>query len=166
MIIITMGVSGSGKTTIGRCLATVLGWPFYDGDDFHPQANVDKMAQGMPLTDADREPWLQAMHEHIATLIRRGENAVLACSALKRAYRRQIVGTLKQVHFVYLRGSFDLIQSRLAARQGHFMPSDLLASQFDTLEEPEHAVTVDVTYTPAEIVEHIRQALALPRGTA
>jgi carbohydrate kinase (thermoresistant glucokinase family) len=106
------------------------------------------------------------MHEHIATLIRRGENAVLTCSALKRAYRRQIVGTLKQVHFVYLRGSFDLIQSRLAARQGHFMPSDLLASQFDTLEEPEHAVTVDVTYTPAEIVEHIRQALALPRGTA
>src|SRR5687768_11526242 len=105
MIIITMGVSGSGKTTIGRCLATKLGWPFYDGDDFHPPANVDKMAQGIPLTDVDREPWLRAIHAHIAALVHRGEDAVLTCSALKRSYRCQIVGSLQQVFFVYLCGS-------------------------------------------------------------
>ena len=161
MIVILMGVAGSGKTTVGQALATEMGWPFYDGDDFHPPANIDKMTQGVPLTDADREPWLRALHAHMAGLVQRGQSAVVACSALKRAYRALLMGGLEPVRWVYLQGSPALIGERLQARQAHFMPPGLLASQFVALEEPEGALTVDVTPPPSEMVKTIRDALAL-----
>ena len=137
MVIILMGVSGSGKTTIGQRLAQELGWPFYDGDQLHPQANIAKMRQGMPLTDEDRWPWLQALRAHIATCMQRGVSAVLACSALKQAYREYLIVDETEVKLVYLKGDYDLIHTRLAQRHGHFMPPELLASQFVALEEPE-----------------------------
>ncbi len=138
-----MGVSGAGKTTLGQALSAALNWPFFDGDAFHPQANIDKMACGVALTDADREPWLRALHGQIAACIDQGEHAIVACSALKRAYRRLLIGDLPDVHIIYLQGSLALIQQRLAERRGHFMPADLLASQFTTLEEPEDTLTLD-----------------------
>src|SRR5262249_1152225 len=159
MIIILMGVSGSGKTTIGARLAQALGWPFYDGDQFHPPANVAKMQQGMPLTDEDRWPWLDALRAHIETCIQQGVSAVLACSALKRAYRAHLVIDEARVKLVYLKGDYDLIHSRLAQRRGHFMPPRLLASQFAALEEPEQGVVVDIVYPPEMIVALIRQQL-------
>ncbi|MEX1032361.1 MAG: gluconokinase, partial [Cellvibrionaceae bacterium] len=128
-IVVVMGISGSGKTTIGQGLANVLGWPFYEGDSLHPRANVEKMSRGFPLTDADRQPWLQAirrlMDEHIA----RGQSAVITCSALKQAYRDFLVNGLTsgQVTFVYLKASFKLLRERVARRKGHYMPVDLLA---------------------------------------
>lgn len=161
MVLILMGVSGSGKTVIGQSLAQAVNWPFYDGDDFHPQANVAKMAQGIALTDADRAPWLQSIHLHIAALVTHGEHAVVACSALKQAYRDQLVDQLEDVYFIYLKGSAGLIQQRLMARRGHFMPPELLASQFDTLEEPEEVLIVDIAQPPDRIVHDIRRAFAL-----
>jgi len=131
-----MGVSGSGKTTIGRLLAQDLGWPFYDGDDFHPQANIDKMRQGIPLTDDDRDAWLTALRQQIETFIDNRQSAVLACSALKQAYRERLRGDRPEVRFIYLKGDYALIRQRLQGRQGHFMKADLLSSQFATLEEP------------------------------
>src|SRR5215470_396542 len=148
MIIILMGVSGSGKTTIGQRLAEALVWPFYDGDQFHPQANVAKMQQGIPLTDEDRWPWLQALRAHIATCIQQGVSAVLTCSALKQVYRDYLLIDETQVQLVYLKGDYDLIHARLAQRHGHFMPPELLASQFAALEEPERAVVVDIGHPP------------------
>jgi gluconokinase len=161
MIIILMGVSGSGKTTIGERLARVLGWPFYDGDQFHPPANVAKMQQGMPLTDEDRWPWLQALRAHIETCIHQGISAVLACSALKQAYRECLVLDEAEVKLVYLQGDYDLISERLAQRQGHFMPPGLLASQFAALEEPEQGVAVDIGHPPETIVALIREQLGV-----
>ncbi len=161
MIIILMGVSGSGKTTIGRLLAQDLGWPFYDGDDFHPQANVDKMRQGIPLTDDDRDSWLTALRHQIDTLIDNRQPAVLACSALKQAYRDRLGGDRPKVHFIYLQGDSALIRQRLQKRQGHFMKADLLASQFDTLEEPEGVPAVDIAQAPEAIVGSIKRALGL-----
>lgn len=161
MVLILMGVSGSGKTTVGQALAADLHWPFFDGDDFHPPANIAKMSQGIPLTDTDRAPWLQAIHQHMSMLGRRGQHAVVACSALKRAYRTQLVGELDAVHLIYLRGSMETIRQRLQARAGHFMPTALLASQFETLEEPDDALTVEISQLPEVIVATIRDALAL-----
>jgi len=161
MIIILMGVSGSGKTTIGRLLAQDLGWPFYDGDDFHPQANVDKMRQGIPLTDDDRDSWLTALRHQIDTLIDDGQSAVLACSALKQAYRDRLGGNRPEVHFIYLQGDYALIRQRLQKRQGHFMKADLLTNQFDTLEEPEGVPAVDIAQAPEAIVGSIKRALGL-----
>lgn len=161
MIIILMGVSGSGKTTIGQRLAEALGWPFYDGDQFHPQANIAKMQQGMPLTDEDRWPWLQALQAHIATCIQQRVSAVLACSALKQVYRGSLLIDEVEVRLVYLKGDYDLIQTRLAQRQGHFMPPALLASQFAALEEPERGVVVDIRHPPETIVAQIRQQLGV-----
>jgi len=159
MIIILMGVSGSGKTTIGARLAQALGCPFYDADQFHPPANVAKMQQGLPLTDEDRWPWLQALRVHIETCIHQGVSAVLACSALKQTYREHLVIDEAEVKLVYLKGDYDLIQERLAQRRGHFMPPGLLASQFATLEEPKQGIVVDIVHPPETIVALIREQL-------
>jgi gluconokinase len=161
MIVILMGVSGSGKTTVGRLLARDLGWPFYDADDFHPPANVEKMHRGVPLTDADRAPWLDALHALIERLAGAGHSAVLACSALKQSYRDDLRAGVPGMRFVYLHGDGALIAQRLAERRGHFMPADLLRSQLGTLEEPTDAITVDVADAPERIAAAIRRQLAL-----
>ena len=161
MVIIMMGVSGSGKTAIGQLLAKELGWQFYDGDDFHPQANVDKMRQGIALTDEDRAPWLSALHNLIQECLRTETSAVVACSALKQVYRDHLQNGATGVHFVYLKGDYELIQQRLRARSGHFMNADLLYSQFTTLEEPDGVLTIDVIHSPQMIVQQIRYALRL-----
>jgi gluconokinase len=161
MIIILMGVSGSGKTTIGRLLAQDLGWPFSDGDDFHPQANVDKMRKGIPLTDDDRAAWLATLRHHIDTLVGDHRSAVLACSALKQAYRDRLSGGQAEVRFVYLKGDYELIRQRLFARRGHFMSASLLKSQFQTLEEPAEALVIDIAQTPEAAVEQIRRVLGV-----
>ena len=161
MIIILMGVSGSGKTTIGHLLAEDLGWPFYDGDDFHPQANIDKMRQGMPLTDDDRDAWLAALRQLIDTLMSGHRSAILACSALKQIYRDRLGDGQPQVRFIYLKGNYDLIRQRLVARQDHFMPADLLISQFEALEEPEGVLTIDVDQEPEVVVSLIKRELGL-----
>lgn len=158
MILVLMGVSGSGKTTVGIALAERLGWPFVDGDDFHPPANVDKMARGEPLTDADRWPWLQTVRSFIDERIERGESTIIACSALKQAYRTVLRdGAEDAVRFVYLRGDFDLIRERMRRRKNHFFDADLLASQFDALEPPnsDDAITVDIDQPPDAIVDAI-----------
>ena len=161
MIIILMGVSGSGKSTIGSALAADLGWQFYDGDDFMPQANVEKMRNGTPLTDEDRKPWYDILHAKIEASLAHGESAVLACSALKQAYRQNLSAGDERVKFVHLKGDYDLIRGRLEARHDHFMPPGLLGSQFETLEEPISAVVIDVAMEPAEIVKTIKSAIGL-----
>jgi len=161
MIIILMGVSGSGKTTIGARLAQALGWPFYDGDQFHPPANIAKMQQGIPLTDADRWPWLHALRAHIETCVHQGVSAVLACSALRQAYREHLSIDEAEVRLVYLKGNYDLIRKRLAQRRGHFMPPGLLASQFAALEEPEQVVVIDIVHFSDTVVELIREQLGV-----
>lgn len=160
MIVIVMGVVGSGKTTVGRLLAAQLAWDFADADDFHPPSNVEKIRQGIALTDDDRWPWLRALHEAINGWLTKGRNVVLACSALKRAYRRELdVGP--EIHFVYLKGSADLIAERLRLRRGHFADDKILASQFADLEEPEGAVTVGIAASPQQIIAEIRKKLGL-----
>ena len=156
-VYIVMGVSGCGKTTIGMALATKLGCPFYDGDDFHPPENVAKMAGGTPLNDEDRYPWLAILHNLLAEHVARGETAVLACSALKKAYRDQLRGDLEAVQFIHLTGSFDLIWQRMQAREGHYMKAEMLQSQFETLEKPEkdEAFVVSIELPPTEIVSYI-----------
>lgn len=158
-ILIFMGVSGVGKSTLGLAVAAELGWPFYDGDDSHPQENVAKMAAGIPLTDADRRPWLAHLHALIADHLARGEPAVLACSALKPAYRDQLRAGHEEVLFVYLRGDRERIGRRLAKRQGHYMPAGLLDSQFAALEEPEQgeALVVDMDATAVEVIALLRR---------
>lgn len=160
MIIVLMGVTGSGKSTVGKILASQLDWKFVEGDDFHSPKNIEKMRRGEPLNDADRRPWLEAIREVIRTTIDRGENAVIACSALKESYRKllQIRG---HVSFVYLKASMALIQDRLKNRVGHFMNPHLVQSQFDTLEEPEQALQVDAGLSPVEIVQVIRNKLSV-----
>ena len=155
-----MGVSGSGKTTVGQLLTSELGWEFADGDDYHPAANVEKMRNGIPLTDADRGPWLETLRGLIAGWVLAGKNTVLACSALKRAYRERLrIGT--EVQVVYLRGTPELLKQRLRARAGHFMTERMLESQLAALEEPEDAVVVDVDSAPARIVAEILARLGL-----
>ena len=161
MIIILMGVSGSGKTTIGTRLAHALGWPFSDGDQFHPPANVAKMQQGLPLTDADRWPWLHTLRAHMETWLQQGLSAVLACSALKQVYRAHLLLEEPEVKLVYLQGEYARIHARLAQRRGHFMPPGLLASQFAALEEPAQGVVVDIGPPPETIVARIREQLGV-----
>jgi gluconokinase len=168
VIVIVMGVSGSGKTTVSALLAAALGWQFREGDELHPPANVEKMHGGTPLTDADRLPWLQKIAAEIDAWRARGQSGVVTCSALKRSYRGIIIGGRAGVRLVYLRRSYDLIRRRLAARHEHFMPAALLESQFATLEEPaadEHPIVVDVGGNPGEIaLRIIRELEASPRA--
>jgi gluconokinase len=160
MIVIVMGVVGAGKTTVGKLLASQLGWKFADADDFHPQSNVEKIRQGIALTDQDREPWLDRLREAIVRWIAEGKSVVLACSALKRAYREKLVPG-PQVRLVYLKGSAALIADRLRSRHGHFAGESILTSQLADLEEPEKAITVDISDTPEKIVVEIKRALAM-----
>jgi gluconokinase len=160
MIVIVMGVVGAGKTTVGKLLASHLGWEFADADDFHPQSNVEKIRQGFALTDEDREPWLDRLTEAIVRWIGEGKSVVLACSALKRAYREKLVPG-PQVRLVYLKGGAALIADRLRSRHGHFAGESILASQLADLEEPEKAIIVDISDTPEQIVAEIKRALAM-----
>jgi len=151
MIVVLMGVSGSGKTTVGRTLARKLGWEFVDADDLHPEANIAKMAAGVALTDADRWPWLDRVAAEARMRSAHGQHVVIACSALKRAYRDRLVsgaGGDSGVCFVYLKGDAAIIEPRLADRRGHYMPASLLASQFAALEEPEDAIVIDIRQSP------------------
>ena len=159
MIVIVMGVSGSGKSTIGKMLASELNWEFFDADDFHPSANIEKMRQGIPLTDADRMPWLLTLQDAIASILQQDRNAVLACSALKSSYREIMLHNCdrSQIRLVYLKGSFQLIQERLKQRQNHYMSPDLLQSQFDILEEPEDAICVDISQPMDAIAQQISE---------
>lgn len=155
MIVVVMGVSGSGKTTIARGIANALGWSLLEGDTLHPAANIAKMQSGVPLNDEDRWPWLRAIAAAIDAMRAQGRSAVVACSALKRAYRDVLIGERRDVVLVYLRGGKQLIAARMAARQGHFMPPALLDSQLATLEEPgeaERPIVVSVAGTPEEAV--------------
>ena len=152
---ILMGVSGSGKTAVGKALAQNLGWDFFDADDFHPPANIAKMASGIPLDDSDRVPWLDSLHELISSSLTADRPAVLACSALKERYRQQLLDGNKGAQIVYLKGSYDLIWSRMEKRSDHYMKPQMLQSQFDALEEPSNALTVDVALSIDEIVEKI-----------
>ena len=160
MIVIVMGVVGAGKTTVGQLLAEQLGWEFADADDFHPASNVEKIRHGIALSDDDRAPWLKSLHSAIARWIADKHDVVLACSALKRSYRRELeVGP--EVRFVYLKGSASQIAERLRSRHGHFAGQQILASQFADLEEPEAAVTVEISSTPQQLVAEIRERLGL-----
>lgn len=156
-VFFVMGVSGSGKTTIGKLLAEKLGISFFDGDSYHPEENVQKMAHGHPLNDDDRKGWLALLNELAKEHKKQG--AVIACSALKSKYRKLLRHGLKGIHFVYLEGSFELISKRLAERKGHFMPPELLRSQFEVLEIPSHAISVSIAATPSEIVDDILMQL-------
>lgn len=160
MIVVMMGVVGSGKTTIGKLLAQQMRWDFADADDFHPSVNVEKIRNGIPLTDEDREPWLNLLHAKIVEWTSNGQSAVLACSALKKKYRAKLEAG-PDVRFVHLKGSRELIASRLSLRRGHFANDSILASQFADLEEPEGAVTVQIAETPQQIVNDIRKVLRL-----
>ncbi len=161
MIVVLMGVTGSGKTTVGKVLANQLGWKFCDADDYHPAANIKKLHQGIPLTDEDRQPWLHSLAKLIDDARDRGENIVLACSALKHAYQEYLRRHLDVVHYVCLCGPPEVIQKRLASRTGHFMNPELLPSQFEILEPPGDAIRVDVTGTPEDIAGEIRLRLGL-----
>jgi gluconokinase len=156
VIVVVMGVSGVGKSTIGTALASHLGWHFLDADDFHPRENVAKMAAGTPLTDDDRWPWLDRLNE----ALRKEQDAVLACSALKEAYRRRLLEGIARYQVVHLRGEFDLINARLAERRHRYMPAALLQSQFSTLEPPSQAIEIDVAMPVGDCVAAIAARLA------
>ena len=165
MIVIIFGVSGAGKTTIGKLLAAQLGWQFYDADDFHPRSNIEKMRRGRPLTDEDRWPWLERLREQLTRSVAAKENAVLACSALKRAYR-ELLHVSDDVKFVFLCGDYVVVEKQLRRRRAHFMNPELLRSQFTDLEEPgadEDVLTIELGRTPEELVEEIKTNLRLPR---
>ncbi len=160
MIFVLMGIAGSGKTTVGTLLAERLGWRFMDADDFHPAANVAKMARGEPLDDGDRAPWLEAMRAALAETIAKKSDVVLACSALKQGYRDRLSIDPAMMRWVYLKGDTQLLAARLAGRKGHFMKAGMLDSQITALEEPVDALTVDVANSPEEIVDEICRRLA------
>jgi gluconokinase len=152
---IVMGVSGCGKSSVGKALAQALGWDFYDADDFHPPANVAKMASGIPLDDSDRAPWLASLHDLISSSLKTDQPGVLACSALKEQYRQRLMHSNDGVQIVYLQGSYDLIWSRMERRADHYMKPHMLKSQFDTLEEPVNALTIDISMSVDDIVQEI-----------
>jgi carbohydrate kinase (thermoresistant glucokinase family) len=155
-----MGVSGSGKTTVGRLLANDIGWKHFDADDFHPAANIERMKRGLPLNDADREPWLLRLRGVITSCLERNDRAVLSCSALKESYR-SVLTIDERVQLVYLQGSSDLIKQRLSNRSDHYMNPVLLDSQFDTLEEPANSLRIDISAPPGKIVAVIREHFGL-----
>jgi gluconokinase len=161
--IVVMGVSGCGKTSVGAGLSAALGWPFFDGDDFHSQENIDKMAAGIPLGDADRQPWLESLHRLMEYHLAEGRPLIVACSALKASYRQTLRGDLESVRFVHLAGSFELIQARLERRSAHYMKAALLRSQFAALEPPMDAITVSIEKPIEEIFAEIIGQLHLPK---
>ena len=161
MIIVVMGVAGSGKTTVGTMLADAIKCPFLEGDALHSPENIDKMSHGMPLTDADRAPWLSAIHARIVDASARGQDLVVGCSALKQQYRNVLTEGVP-ITWVYLKGSLELIRSRVTHRSSHFMKADMLASQFAALEEPSDAVVADVSASPGAIVQQIMTQLHIP----
>jgi gluconokinase len=152
---IVMGISGSGKTSVSKSLARHLGWDYYDADDFHPPENVAKMTNGNPLDDSDRAPWLASLHKLISSALKADQPGVLACSALKEHYRQKLLEGNDGVQLVYLKGSYDLIWSRMEQRSDHYMKPHMLKSQFDTLEEPANALTLDISMSVTDIVEKI-----------
>lgn len=157
-VIIVMGVSGSGKTTIGSMLAHELRWQFYDADDFHPPANREKMSQGIPLNDEDRADWLKLLQTLIHKNIEESISCVMACSALKQRYR-EMLAVSGNTRFVYLRGSYEQVKTRMKRRKDHYMPVQLLQSQFEALEEPQEAVIVEISNSPEEIIKIIRKGM-------
>jgi gluconokinase len=160
MIVVLMGVTGSGKTTVGQALAENLGWKYLDADDFHPATNVAKMRAGTPLDDDDRQPWLETLVHLISDKIQAGDSAVLACSALKQNYR-DTLSISDEVQFVYLNGDRETIAERLRSRRDHYMNPNLLDSQFETLEEPKDALEIDTTLPVVAIIQRIRTALEI-----
>jgi gluconokinase len=161
MIVVLMGVSGSGKSAIGELLAQRLGWAYLDADDYHPASNVEKMRTGTPLTDEDRWPWLDRMNGMLHERSGRGENVILGCSALRQVYRERLEAGVPDLRWVHLEGSFELIQSRLLARKHRYMPPSLLQSQFATLEAPQAALAVKIDATPDQVVDAVIAGLAL-----
>jgi gluconokinase len=161
MIVVIMGVSGVGKTTVGELLAASLDWPFYDADDFHPVANVEKMRRGEPLTDADRGPWLDAVAGLIHSSADGGRSAVVACSALRAAYRATLTAAANDVRIVFLNAPREVLAERIGRRTGHFMPASQLPNQFTTLEPPKDAIWIDACQAPSDIVTSIRTALGI-----
>jgi gluconokinase len=159
MIVMVIGVSGSGKTTVGKLLAQSLNWDFSDADDFHPPGNIEKMSQGIPLEDADRLPWLLHLQSTIDRWLLENKNVVLACSALKASYRKMLFRDKQQMKIVYLKGDFDLFATRLKTRENHYMKVDLLSSQFATLEEPEDAIIIDASQPLEVMVRQIENHL-------
>ncbi len=159
MIIIVIGVSGSGKTTVGEKLADRLQYEFKDADDFHPPENIKKMIQKIPLNDQDRQPWLQILQQEIQQWLAQNKNIVLACSALKQEYRKQLFVNSEKMRLVYLKGSFKMIESRLKQRSNHYMKADLLHSQFKDLEEPSTAIEIDISQPIEKIIEKIHAQL-------
>ena len=157
--VIVMGVAGSGKTTVGKLLAQRLGWEFSDADDFHPPRNIHKMAKGIPLDDSDRVPWLARLHDLISSGLRQNRPGVLACSALKESYRQQLLAGNDDVEIIYLKGTYDLIWSRISARKDHYMKPHMLRSQFEALEEPTNALVVDISLPLTGIVQEILEQL-------
>lgn len=162
MIVVLMGVAGSGKTTVGRVLSERLAWRFVDADDFHPAVNVEKMRNGIPLTDEDRWPWLDRLNAMLREEQCAGHDLILGCSALKARYRERLSAGLLGVSWVHLKGGFELIESRLRARRGHYMPPTLLASQFAALEEPADALKLDIAPPPETLASQVMEHLALP----
>jgi len=173
MVILVMGIEGTGKTTVGKLLAERLHWEFADADDFHSAANKEKMKQGIALTDADRAPWLAAIQEQMWHWLAAKKNGVITCSALKQSYRDVLMspvpgqeGNANEIKTVYLHGAYALIAKRLQHRQGHFAGEALLASQFATLEEPRDAISIDIEETPEQIVDEIMRQLNLGNVSA
>jgi gluconokinase len=160
---LVMGVSGSGKTTVGKALAAKLGWDFFDADNFHSVENISKMAVGIPLSDSDRAPWLAALHDQLLSTLQAQRHPVLACSALKEKYRAQLLDGLDAIAILYLKGSYDLIWSRMSAREGHYMQPAMLQSQFETLEEPRNALVLDIAMPLDEMLDTILRQYSLKR---
>ena len=161
MIVVLMGVSGCGKSTVGGMLAARLGWRFYEGDDFHPPENVEKMSRGIALSDQDRVPWLGRIKREIDSCSADGSNAVWACSALRERYRELLTADVTDISFVYLKGDREIIRKRMAARHDHYMKADMLNSQLVSLEEPSAAIVADIRNSPQEIVSDIIRELGL-----
>lgn len=165
MVILVMGTTGAGKTTVGKLIARRLGWIFLDADDFHPPANIEKMKHGIPLTDLDREPWLANMHSRLVQLAAEKRDAVLACSALKQSYRDALSAGL-DFRIVYLRGTYEQMRKHILARRGHFAGESILAGQFADLEEPTDALTLDVAGTPETLTNQAIEGLGLTPNAA